>query len=84
MEAPIKGCAFAPRASSELNDYRQATISGGTLYAPYGSDVQPTDRIRVPAPWAGVYGVEGDIGVWVNPHTGDTPGVEINLEKRAG
>jgi hypothetical protein len=74
----LPGCFWAPRTSAENNDRRQAVITGRTLYAPAGSDLLPTDRVRLPdqTTWR----VDGDPGPWTNPFTGWSPGVEAALE----
>jgi len=81
-ELEISGCAISPRAqvyTSELTGPgRRAVIDGVLLYAPYGSDILPSDDIVV----RGVtYRVDGEPGSWRSPYTGARRGIEITLER---
>lgn len=78
----IDGCFWAPRASREVNDQRQAVITGRSLYVPTGSDLLSTDRVRLPdkTTWR----IDGDPGPWASPFTGWSPGVEAALERVTG
>ena len=85
-EIPVPGCGIAPRdstgsASNEITDARDTVISGLTLYAPYGTDIRATDRVRV----GGVlYEVEGLPGGFRSPFTGSTGPVVATLELVTG
>lgn len=85
-ETPIPGCGVAPRdstgsAANEITDARDTVISGLTLYAPYGTDVRATDKIRV----GGVlYEVVGLPGSFRSPFTGSTGPVVVALELVTG
>ena len=51
-EITVTGCGLAPRdgassGSNELTDARDTVITGLTLYAPYGTDIRATDKVRV-------------------------------------
>lgn len=81
-ELDIDGCAIAPRESAEDGaDGRQAVIVGLTIYAPAGADVLPSDRLRVRGD---DHEVDGEPGVWTNPWTGVTAGVEIRTRRVDG
>ncbi len=72
-EFTVPGCLFAPGPSRELGLGAQQTVSDGTVYAPPGTDVRATDRVRV----AGVlYSVVGDPQNW-----GAAAGVVVVLRK---
>lgn len=71
-EIPVEGCSVQPRGSSENTDLRNTVISGYTVWAPAGSDVRSTDRLR----WRGqMYAVEGDAGLWT-----DDAGAEHHIQ----
>lgn len=78
---PIKGCAVAPRSTSEDNAGRQAVIVGLIVYTPAGVDIRPTDRVEVRGV---VHEVDGEIGDWRNPFTGTRAGLEVQLKRAAG
>lgn len=85
-EIPVAGCGVAPRdstgsASNELTDARDTVISGLTLYAPYGTDIRATDRVRVGGQ---LYEVEGLPGSFRSPFTGSTGPVVASLELVTG
>lgn len=87
----VQGCAVSPRSaqpgshSKEIIDYgRMGVIEGVTLYAPFGTDIRRTDRIELPAPWNGVFEVEGEPGAWRNPFTGWEAGLEVALRRVEG
>lgn len=85
-EIPVAGCGVSPRdstgsASNEITDARDTVISGLTLYAPYGTDIRATDKIRV----AGVmYEVVGQPGSFRSPFTASTGPVVVALELVTG
>lgn len=61
VELAIAGCLFAPGPSAELHDAANQVDTDGTVYAPAGSDVRATDRLRI----RGVlHQVVGDPQVW--------------------
>lgn len=81
-ELDIDGCAVAPRDADEENaGGRQTVIAGFNVYAPPGADVLATDRLRVRGE---IHEVIGEPGVWINPFTGATPGVEIRTRRVTG
>lgn len=85
-EIPVPGCAVAPRdstgsASNEIIDARDTVLSGLTLWAPYGTDIRATDRVRV---GAAVYEVQGQPGSFRSPFTGSTGPVVVSLELVTG
>lgn len=85
-EIPVSGCGVSPRdstgsAANELTGARDTVISGLTVYAPYGTDVRATDRMRV----GGVlYEVVGLPGSFRSPFTGSTGPVVVSLELVTG
>lgn len=46
VEFDVDGCQFAPGPSRELNFAAAQVESDATLYAPAGTQVLPTDKIR--------------------------------------
>lgn len=85
-EIPVPGCGIAPRdgtgaGSNEIVDARDTVITGLTLYAPYGTDIRATDRIRV---GGDLYEVEGLPGSFRSPFTGSTGPVVAALELVTG
>lgn len=74
VEVTVSGCGIAPRGgtgtgSTEIVQGRDTVIVGLTLYAPAGTDIRATDRVRV----AGVlYEVDGQAGAFRSPFTGST------------
>ena len=85
-EIPVLGCAVAPRdgtgaATNEIVDARDTVISGLTLYAPYGTDIRATDRVRV---GGDIYEVEGHVGTFRAPFSGSTGPVVGALELVTG
>lgn len=85
-EIPVSGCAVAPRdgsgaGASELTDARDTVITGLSLWAPYGTDIRATDRVRV---GGDVYQVEGRTGSFRSPLSGSTGPVVVALELVTG
>jgi hypothetical protein len=75
-EIPLTGCVVTPRESAPTvggaeQQARDTVIVGWTVYAPPGSDVRTTDRVRVRGAVCEVTGQPGDWGR--SPFTG-TPG----------
>ena len=72
----------APRTSSDV-DTRDNTgvIVGLTLFAPYGTDIAPTDEFDID----GIrYRIEGVAGEWKNALTDWEAGTTVALERAAG
>jgi hypothetical protein len=81
-ETEVTGCALAPRKAEEERDQgRQGVIIGLTLYAPPGTDLLPTDRVRARGE---VFEVDGFPGIWDNPLTGTSFGIEVALRRVEG
>lgn len=85
-EVPVAGCGVAPRDGSsagdnELTDARDTVITGLTVYAPYGTDIRATDKMRVGGQ---LYDVVGLPGSFRSPFTGSTAPVVVSLELVTG
>jgi len=85
-EIPVLGCAVAPRdgtgaGANEITDARDTVIVGLTLYAPYGTEIRATDRVRVDGE---LYEVDGQPGAFRSPFTGSTGPVVVALELVTG
>lgn len=85
-EVPLPGCGIAPRDGSgagndELTQARDTVIVGLTLYAPFGTDLRATDKVRVGAV---LYEVQGQPGSFTSPFTGSTGPVVAALELVTG
>lgn len=81
-ETDVPGCGLAPRdstgaGSNEIVQARDTVITGLILYAPWGTDLRATDKIRV----GGVlYEVDGQPGSFRSPFTGSTGPVVAALQ----
>lgn len=81
-EVDVAGVGVEPRPSGEPSqEARHAVVSGFTLYLPTGTVVTPQNRIVVRG---GTYEVLGEPAEWVNPFTGWTPGVVVQVERVDG
>lgn len=60
-EFDVPGCLFVPGPSRELGFAANQVDTDGTIYAPAGTDVQPSDKVRVRGD---VYAVVGEPQVW--------------------
>lgn len=80
-DIPVAGCAFAPRSSEENGSNAGARIiTGGTVYAPPGTVLFPTDLLRIRGQeWQ----IDGEVGDWVSPFSGDERGVEVAVKRGA-
>lgn len=74
-EFAVDGCLFAPGPSVELHDAANTVDTDGTVYAPAGSDVRATDRMRVRG---ALFQVVGDPQVW------NTAGIVVVLRRVTG
>lgn len=85
-EISVPGCGIAPQdgngaGGNELVQARDTVIAGLVLYAPAGTDLRPTDKVRV----AGVlYEVIGQPGGFRSPFTGSTGPVVASLQLVTG
>lgn len=66
-ELDISGCVVTPRQESpqvggELQQARDTVIVGWTVYAPAGTDIRTTDRVRIRGEVCQVTGQPGDWG----------------------
>jgi hypothetical protein len=79
---PVSGAAVAPRSSSDLHaPGRQGVLVGLTVYLPPGSVVGDHDLVEVDGV---VHEIEGVAGVWANPLTGTSAGVEVAVRRVSG
>ena len=86
-ELEIVGGTIAPSGTIEDGQFRSSATSEWTYFAPPGSDIRKTDRIRLPAkysPDTQLWDVVGDTAVWSNPFTGEYPGDAVELKRRTG
>jgi hypothetical protein len=74
-ETALDDVLIAPTSSSEPDALASATTSFSTLYAPPGTDIRSTDRIRLPD--GGVWDVVGDASSW-------PLGVVVQLTRKRG
>ncbi len=86
VEIDIEGCAVAPRdgnatSGNEKTQARDQITSGFTVWPPPGSDIQPTDRMRVRGV---VCEVDGEAGQWQSPFTGTRSPDQVSLNKVTG
>lgn len=71
----ISDCIEYPTGSTEQD---MAVTDSRTLLVPSGSDIVPTDRIRLNGL---LYQVEGLPMDWEDPLTGWRPGMQVRLER---
>ncbi len=86
VEIALPGCAIAPAdgtgaGANEIVDARDTVLFALTLYAPYGTDLRPTDRVRVDGV---LYDVHGQPGGFRSPFTGSTGPVVAVLSAVTG
>lgn len=80
--ASVSALGVAPRQGEEDNaGGREAVIVGLTVYLPAGTQIAAVDRMVVRGE---TYQVVGEPGVWTNPYTGITRGVQVALERVEG
>lgn len=63
-ETVIAGCSFQPLGGVESTDRGESVTESATLFAPPGTDLAATDRVRF---GAAVYVVNGPPKVWTVP-----------------
>lgn len=80
---PIKGVGIAPGASSEpAQGVSYRVVSGMTIYAPSGTEIDAQDELTVRGKR---YSVDGESsGEWINPFTGWSPGGAVALKRVTG
>lgn len=79
-ELEIPDCLFAPGGTREDHVGRDAVLTNPTVYAPFGSDIKPADRLIVrdvtfdvdgqPADWQGMSGWEAGMVLSLKRVTG--------------
>lgn len=80
----IGPCAVSPGTTDDVVNRATGAIADYVVYAPAGTQIEPTARITLPDPWGGTWQVVGVPKPWVNPFSNWAPGVEINLSGRQG
>lgn len=86
-ETDIKGCVVTPREAApqvggQDQQARDTVIVGYTVYAPSGSDVLTTDRVRIRGQ---VCEVTGEPGEWLrSPFTGTQGPVQFAADRVTG
>lgn len=75
----VEGCLVEPGATVEDNENRAGVSIAFTVYMPDGSDINATDRIRLPS---GDYSVVGEPERWKSP-TGLLSHVKVLLQRWA-
>jgi hypothetical protein len=86
-EIDVKGCVVAPRPENirigtAAQQGRDSVITGWTVYAPPGTEIRTTDRLRIRG---SLWEVTGETADWGrSPFTG-TPGcVEVTADRITG
>lgn len=80
---PLQGCFSAPVSSTEAPTVDRETLRTlRTLYCPYGTTVDPTDRLRDGV--GDVWQVEGYPEHWRHPMTGWEAGTVVALKRMEG
>lgn len=78
-ETPVEHCAFAPTGSSEdVATFGTRAITGGTVYAPTGTEFLPSDVLVIRGM---TFTVDGESGQWTNPFSGTGRGVEVAVKR---
>jgi hypothetical protein len=82
----VVGCGIAPRDSGgasgrEILQGRDTVITDVTLYAPSGTDLRATDRVRINDV---LYEVNGPAGAFASPFTGSQGPVVAALTQTTG
>lgn len=80
-DATVDGVAVSPRQGEESGNNRDAVIVGLTLYFPAGTDLSAKDEVTVRGSRCQII---GEPGVWINPYTGVTRGVQAAVERVEG
>lgn len=86
-ETPVQGCVVAPRESNptvggDMQQARDTVIVGYTVYAPPGTDLLTTDRVRIRDEECEI---TGDPGEWPrNPFTGTRGPVQFAADRVTG
>jgi hypothetical protein len=80
-DVQVSGVAVAPRQGEEPRNNRDMVILGLTVYMPAGTAIGAQDEVTVRQVR---YRVVGEPGVWTNPYSGDTKGVQAALEQVEG
>lgn len=71
-------CAIVPQYSADTRDRGRThmVVVGQTLYAPYAVELGSGDRVFYEGD---LYSIEGIVGRWRNPHTGEKVIAEVAL-----
>lgn len=86
-EIPIRGCVVTPRSEnirigSPPQQARDTVITGWNVYAPPGTDIRTTDRLRIRG---SLWEVTGETADWGrNPFSGTHGPVEVTADRISG
>lgn len=79
---PVPNLGVAPRKSEESGERgRAGVVIGKTVYLPAGTDIRSSDQLLIDGE---LYDVEGEPGMWENPLTGHSPGIEVAARRAVG
>ncbi|MFI9237819.1 hypothetical protein [Streptomyces sp. NPDC053079] len=81
-EQLVPGCVIAPAGPpGEVTDGRDTVTEALAVYLPVGTDVRPTDRIRIRGE---VFEVHGAVTIHRSPFTGQGAGVHLTARRTTG
>lgn len=79
-ETTVSGCSVQPLGGTEMTDRGEMVVTNLTLFAPPGTDITATDRVR----WLGsVYAVNGPPEAW-HDRAGRQSHVQVQLKLTEG
>lgn len=82
-DGTVANVAVAPRSRWDEDNNRRVLVTAGlTAYAPPGTVIEPTHRVRLED--GTVWLVTGEPASWKSPFTGWSPGVQVELERVTG
>lgn len=78
----VRGCAVAPRSSTDLTSPgRQGVLIGLSVYAPLSADIVAGDQITYDGD---LFDIDGDIGKWRSAHGSRLEGLEFAIRRAVG
>ncbi|MFQ6194872.1 hypothetical protein [Streptomyces sp. NPDC000405] len=82
VEQLVRGCVIAPAGTpDEVTGGRDTVTEALTVYLPAGTDVRPTDRMRIRGE---VFEVHGAVTAHRSPFTGQGAGVHLTARRTTG